>query len=261
MSDARSTDRHGNREAGARTGFGSAAEAEEKPGADEVALYGHWICPFVTRVQFALSQRGIDYTLVNLPPSAVRGPDFVLPPEFIEHSPRLEVPMLRIGAEYLADSIPILEWMETERSEPSLLPDDEADRALVRERMAWIDANAFRAMGGVYYGTDPDRIAAASVKLGEALAEMGRWTQQTGWLAGSGPTLAEAVAMPIHVRLAGLVRLGFTAEVSPEFAEHGRRCVGLVGWPAVEWSSGQTDEFVGRFEKFREIRRAETDAG
>ena len=27
----------------------------------DVALYGHWICPFSTRVEFALHQRGIDH--------------------------------------------------------------------------------------------------------------------------------------------------------------------------------------------------------
>ena len=57
----------------------------------DVALYGHWICPFATRVQFALHQRGITHELIDLPPSAVRGRDFDLPPEFIEHSPRLEI--------------------------------------------------------------------------------------------------------------------------------------------------------------------------
>ena len=50
----------------------------------DVVLYGHWICPFATRVQFALHQRGIDDELIDLPPSAVRGPDFELPPEFVE---------------------------------------------------------------------------------------------------------------------------------------------------------------------------------
>ena len=80
---------------------------------NDVALYGHWICPFVTRVPFALAQRGVAHDLVDLPPSAVRGPDFVLSPEFVEHSPQLEIPMvaLRAGADvdYLADSIPVLE--------------------------------------------------------------------------------------------------------------------------------------------------------
>lgn len=217
----------------------------------DVALYGHWICPFVTRVEFALAQRGVQRTLIDLPPSGVRPADFVLPPEFVQHSPRLEVPLVRVGDRFLADSIPILEWLETELDAPPLLPAEPDERELVRERMAWIDHNAFRPMLGVYYGTDPDRIERASTKLGEAMAEMGRWTVETGWLAGSGPTLAEAVVMPIHVRLGGLQRLGHSASIDPAWTAHGERCRSLPGWDAVEWSDDQTDEFVGRFEAFR----------
>ena len=217
----------------------------------DVALYGHWICPFATRVQFALHEREVEHELIDLPPSAVRGPDFELPPEFVAHSPQLEIPMVRIGTEYLADSIPILEWMETALSGRPLLPTDDRARALVRERMAWIDHHTFRPMVGVYYGTEPARIARAGEKLADALAEMGRWTEDEGWLAGSEPTLAEAVAMPIHVRLAGLRRLGFTAPVSPAFVAHGERCRTLAGWPAVEWSPEQVDEFVSRFAAYR----------
>ncbi len=217
----------------------------------EVALYGHWICPFVTRVQFALHQRGIHHELINLPPSAVRGPDFELPAQFVAHSPRLEVPMVRVGDEYLADSIPILEWLETRFASRPLLPAASSARDLVRTRMAWIDEHAFAAMGRIYYGTDPARIASASQRLADALTEMGRWSGQAGWLAGPEPTLAEAVAMPIHVRLDGLRRLGFDHQIPEAFLEHGDRCRGLDGWSAVAWSAEQTDEFVARFEAYR----------
>jgi len=219
----------------------------------EVALYGHWICPFATRVEFALHQRGIVHDVIDLPPSAVRGPDFELPAEFVEHSPRLEIPMVRIGERYLADSIPILEWMEDQLPDRPLLPADDAGRALVRERMTWIDQHAYRPMVGIYYGTDADRIDRASERLAAAMAEMGSWTEESGWLAGEDVTLAEAVAMPIHVRMDGLRRLGFEAEVPATFAAHGERCRTLPGWTAVEWSTDQTDEFVGRFTAHRRI--------
>jgi glutathione S-transferase len=216
-----------------------------------VALYGHWICPFATRVEFALHQRGIDHELIDLPPSAVRGPEFVLPDEFVEHSPHLEIPMVRFGDDYRADSIPVLEWMEERVATAPLLPADESGRSLVRERMAWIDQHAFRAMIEVYYGTEVDRITRASETLADALAEMGRWTVETGWLAGTEPTLAEAVAMPIHVRMAGLRRLGFKGELTDDWQAHAERCRQLPGWAGVAWSQDQTDEFVARFESFR----------
>jgi len=214
--------------------------------------------PVATRVEFALHQRGIVHDLVDLPPSAVRGRDFVLPDEFVEHSPRLEIPMVRVGSDYLADSIPVLEWLEDRVEAPGLLPTDDAGRALVRERMAWIHRHAFRPMVGIYYGVEPDDIAKASEALADALAEMGRWTAETGWLAGKAPSLAEAVAMPIHVRMAGLHRLGLTDKLTAQWRTHGERCRTLAGWPGVEWSPEQTDEFVGRFEAFRRKRQRHT---
>ncbi len=227
--------------------------------AADVALYGHWICPFATRVQFALHERGIEHDLIDLPPSAVRGPDFELPPEFVEHSPRLEIPMVRVGDEYLADSIPVLEWLDEVVPERPLMPDDEPGRALVRERMAWVDRHAFRPMVGVYYGVDPDRIAAAGDRLADALAQLGEWADDAGWLAGADVSLADAVVMPIHVRMAGLQQLGFTAELPSAWIAYGERCRNLPGWAAVEWSTAQTDEFVGRFRAHRR-RHGERDA-
>lgn len=222
--------------------------------APSVSLYGHWTCPFATRVFFALAQRGIEHRVVDVPPSAVRPSDLVLPPEFVEHSPRLEIPMVRVGAEYLADSIPILQWLEERFASAPLLPTSETDRAVIHKRMAWIDQHAFRSMLGVSYGVDPTDIASSGDALRDALAEMGGWTEDSGWLAGDGPTLAEAVAVPIYVRLAGLRRLGFDHPLSPAVEAHVRRCQDLPGWPAAAWSDDQTDEFVGRFEAYRRKR-------
>jgi glutathione S-transferase len=222
--------------------------------APSVSLYGHWTCPFATRVFFALAQRGIRHEVVDVPPSAVRPADFMLPPEFVEHSPRLEIPMVRIGDQYQADSIPILEWLEERFPSAPLLPDSEADRALVRSRMAWIDQHSFRSMLGLSYGVDPTDIERAGVALRDELAEMGRWTEDSGWLAGDRPTLAEAIAVPIYVRLAGLRRLGFDHALSPAVEAHVQRCQDLPGWPAAAWNDEQTNEFVGRFEAYRRTR-------
>lgn len=231
--------------------YAACMATDEREPSPDVALYGHWICPFSTRVEFALYQRGIRYELVDLPPSAVRGRDVRLPPEFVEHSPRLEIPMVRVGAEYLADSIPILELLELRFADDPLLPADPGARSVVRERMAWIDRCVFGPMVGVYYGTDPGRRAQAGERLAAALDEMSCWTEASGWLAGAGPTLAEAVVIPVYVRMEGLRGLGFTASVSRSVEAHAERCRSLTGWSAIAWSADQTGEFVGRFEAFR----------
>lgn len=222
-----------------------------------VTLYGHWTCPFVHRVAWALAERGIDHDLVEVPPSAVRPKDFVLPPEFVAHSPRLEIPMVRVGDEYRADSIPVLEWLEEAVPDaPPLLPRDDDAASHVRARVRAIDAEVFPPMIGVYYGVDADRIAAASAALSIALDDVAAWLDESEWLAGDRPTLADAVFVPLLVRADALVSLGFVDAVPAAVEDYAARMRASRGWPAVEWTDEQADELVGRFEaRRRKVRR------
>jgi len=222
-----------------------------------LALFGHWICPFSVRVEFVLAQRGIEYSLVEVPPRAARPKGFVVPKEFIANSPKLEVPMVRYAGQYLADSIPILEQLEKWYSKNPLLPNDELGKSLVRVRVQWLDRNLYRPMIGVYYGTDQAKIAEASEQFDIALQTVAEWLQHSQWIAGDQPTLAEAIMVGMYTRLAGLYRLGLTAELPSEVARHKAQCEGLEGWQRVAWSAEQTDEFVGRFSKFRRIQNSQ----
>ena len=221
-----------------------------------VTLFGHWICPFSVRVEFALAQRGIDYTVVDVPPRAVRPKGFVVPEEFIAHSPKLEVPMVKIDGEYLADSIPILEWLEEKFTDSSLLPADKAGQAVVRERVNWINKYVYRPMIGVYYGTDVALIQESSVVFMTAMETVGQWLRDTPWLAGDSPTLAEAIMAGVYTRVDGLRQLGLTGELPVLVEQHLERCTQLVGWDAVRWTTEQTSDFVGRFLKYREIQNS-----
>ena len=221
-----------------------------------VTLFGHWICPFSVRVEFALAQRGIEYTVVDVPPRAVRPKGFVVPEEFIAHSPKLEVPMVKIDGEYLADSIPILEWLEEKFTDTSLLPTNDVGQAIVRERVEWLNKYVYRPMIGVYYGTDPALIQESSVAFMKAMETVNQWLQTSPWLAGGTPTLAEAIMAGVYTRLDGLRQLGLTGELPASVQQHLERCTQLVGWQKVEWSVDQTTDFVGRFLKFREIQNS-----
>ena len=221
-------------------------------GAAPVTLFGHWICPFSVRVEFALAQRGIAYEVIDVPPSAVRPKGFVVPDEFVAHSPKLEIPMVRIEGEYLADSMPILWWLEERFTSHSLVPAGAG--AAVRERMEWIDRHLYRPMIGVYYGTEPDAIAAASERFGDAMVELARWLDGDDWLSGDGPSLCEALMVAVYVRMDGLRTLGLTAAVPAVVAAHHERCSTLPGWSAAAWSTEQTDEFVWRFSEYRRRR-------
>ena len=221
-----------------------------------VTLFGHWICPFSVRVEFALAQRRIDYTVVDLPPRAVRPKGFVVPEEFIAHSPKLEVPMVKIDGEYLADSIPILEWLEVKFTDSSLLPADNAGQAVVRERVNWINKYVYQPMIGVYYGTDVAVIQESSVVFMTAMETVGQWLRDTPWLAGDSPTLAEAIMAGVYTRVDGLRQLGLTGELPVLVEQHLERCTQLIGWDAVRWTTEQTSDFVGRFLKYREIQNS-----
>ncbi len=232
----------------------SAAErAGERGGPNDVTLFGHWICPYSVRVSFALAQREIAHDLVDVPPTAARPKGFVVPEEFVAHSPKGEIPLVRIGTEYRADSLPILEWLEDSRSASPLLPGDAVGRARVLERATWIDREVFPPMIGVYYGTRTDAIERSSAALTAALGRMGQWLNDGSWLAGSGPSLAEAVVVPVYARLEGLAALGFTGHLDHRVADHLERCRDLPGGSAVWWTATQTDEFVHRFERYRAI--------
>ena len=224
-----------------------------------VTLFGHWICPFSVRVEFALAQRGIEYTVVDVPPRAVRPKGFVVPEEFIAHSPKLEVPMVKIDGEYLADSIPILEWLEEKFSDSSLLPIDDAEQAVVRERVEWMNKYVYRPMIGVYYGTDAVLIQESSAAFMKAMETVDQWLQVSPWLAGEIPTLAEAIMAGVYTRLDGLCQLGLTGELPVSVQQHFERCTQLVGWGKVQWTSEQTSDFVGRFLKYREIQNSTKD--
>lgn len=224
--------------------------------ASSVTLFGHWICPFSVRVEFALAQRGIEYTVVDVPPRAVRPKGFVVPEEFIAHSPKLEVPMVKIDGEYLADSIPILEWLEEKFTDSSLLPVGDTAQAVVRERVDWMNQYVYRPMIGVYYGTDAALIQESSVAFMKAMETVDQWLQASSWLAGETPTLGEAIMAGVYTRLDGLRQLGLTGELPASVQQHLERCTQLAGWKKVQWSTEQTSDFVGRFLKFREIQNS-----
>lgn len=111
-------------------------------------------------------------------------------------------------------------------------------------------------MIGVYYGTDARLIQESSAAFMTAMETVDRWLQVAPWLAGEVPTLAEAIMVGVYTRLDGLAQLGLTGELPASVQQHLERCTHLVGWDTVRWTTEQTDEFVSRFLKYREIQNA-----
>ena len=111
-------------------------------------------------------------------------------------------------------------------------------------------------MIGVYYGTDTALIQESSLAFMKAMETLDQWLQNSPWLAGDAPTLAEAIMAGVYTRLDGLRELGLTGELPASVQQHLERCTQLVGWEKVQWSTEQTADFVGRFLKFREIQNS-----
>lgn len=208
--------------------------------AEPVTLFGHWLCPYSVRVEFALVHLGLRYDVVDVPPTAARPKGFIVPDEFLAHSPKHEIPMIRTGGRYLADSLPILDLLF-----PAATPE-------ARQAARWADSTLFPPMIGVYYGTDESKINRAAQRLSDNLVELGARLEPTGWLAGWQPTLAEAALVPLYVRLDGLRRLGFGHPLPPPVQDHLDRCLALPAGEAVRWTDEQTDEFVWRFTTYRQ---------
>jgi hypothetical protein len=58
----------------------------------------------------------------------------------------------------------------------------------------------------------------------------------------------------VYTRIDGLRQLGLTGELPASVQQHLERCTHLVGWDTVQWTTEQTNEFVSRFLKYREIQ-------
>jgi glutathione S-transferase len=221
--------------------------AAAEPLVEPIALFGHWLCPYSVRVEFALAELGLAHEVVDVPPTAARPKGFVVPQEFLDHSPRHEIPMIREGGRYLADSLPILDRLYRARGPWSPQHSD-----LARQ----VDRTVFGPMVGVYYGTDPDRIAAASAALATACVGIAEVLGDREWLAGDVPSMAEAALVPFHVRLEGLRALGFTDAVPATVLAHGERSLARPGGRAASWTDAQQEEFVRRFTTHRARRAA-----
>ena len=208
---------------------------------DDVVLYGHWICPYSVRVEFDLVRLGRRYRVVEVPPTGVRSPSFVLPEEFVNHSPAGEIPVISDAQGFLADSLPILDRLSPEASEET--------RRMARH----VDAVAFPPMIGVYYARSCAEAAVASLRLAEAMRRIADLLEGREWLCGDGPSMAESALVPLYVRMRGLRRLGFHHALPESVTRHAEACRELPAGQAVTWSDEQTDEFVHRLTARRQL--------
>ena len=90
-----------------------------------ITLYDAARCPYCARVRILLAEKGVEYQTVEV--------DLSDRPAWIyDKNPTGRVPVLEEDGRPLPESAVIMEFLEERYPEPSLLPADPADRALVR---------------------------------------------------------------------------------------------------------------------------------
>ena len=95
---------------------------------DTPVLYDYFRSSASYRVRIALNLKGVAYrsVAVNLAGGDQRSP------EHLARNPQGFVPMLEVGELRLAQSLAIIEWLDTVHPEPPLLPPASAERAHVQ---------------------------------------------------------------------------------------------------------------------------------
>ncbi len=125
-------------------------------------VYGVPLSPFVRKVRLALQEKGIDYDLEPVFPTAPHNET----PEFRAISPLGKVPAYRDGDFAISDSSVIINYVDRKYPAPSLLPAGPEDcaRALWFEELA--DSKVAEAIGPIFFnrivkpnvlGQEPDQ--------------------------------------------------------------------------------------------------------
>ncbi|XP_043205105.1 maleylacetoacetate isomerase-like [Amphibalanus amphitrite] len=162
-------------------------------------LYSFFMSSCSWRVRVALRAKGIDYEYrpINLLKGEQRGE------EFLKVNPMGQVPTFIDGDLMLTQSMAILEYLEELQPEPSLLPSDRSQRAIVRQICEMINAGIQPVQSGAYARLEAVGGEGAGLAWGQEAIDKG-FTALEGVLAktagthcvGDELTLADCCLVP-----------------------------------------------------------------
>jgi glutathione S-transferase/RNA polymerase-associated protein len=147
-----------------------------------LTLWEHPLSPYAQKVKIALYEKGIPFTAKT--PNLFGGTE----PEFLESSPRREVPTLIDGDFKIFDSTVILEYIEDRWPDPPLLPASPADRARVR----MLEDQCDTYVEAINWGLAEIRSSAARPESSPSGSRRGRASSSPASIAGSSASSARA---------------------------------------------------------------------
>lgn len=125
---------------------------------EDLTLFQFELCPYCHKVRAGLELKGLAFRKVEVNPMSKKE----LPP-LPEGAPR-KVPVLRAGAETVADSTAILAFVDDKfTGKVSFRLADEAARKRAAEIEEWVDSELIFALPTVIYGTWGEAVKAAQV--------------------------------------------------------------------------------------------------
>lgn len=158
-------------------------------------LYGTNWSPFSIRVMIQIAAKGLDFE-VSLPPGGWPASE-----EYKAMNPIGKIPALNVDGTIIPESTVILEYLEAEFPEPSLMPADARDAARMRLLMQMTDLYLGQHMSPIFQklmgrGGDEAAVEGAAKAL-ETLRQMESFADGGPWLIGDRMSLADCTLAPV----------------------------------------------------------------
>ena len=175
----------------------------------DIAIYWASGSPFAWRALLTAELKGIDYESVVI--SFQDGDN--TKPEYLRMNPRGKVPVLRVGSEFVYESLAVMTYLDREFPDPPLFGSSAMETARVWQRIAehenYFSPEANRIVGPAFFGTteaQADQIREGRRGIHDELARLEASAADSTFLVGDRITAADVVYYPtiqVLLRAAG----------------------------------------------------------
>lgn len=196
-----------------------------------IRLYTYWRSSTAYRVRIGLNLKGLAWEPVAVDLSRIANRE----PAYLEVNPQGLVPALQIDGMLLAQSLPILEYLEERWPEPPLLPRDPAQRVRARALASIVacdihplnNARVLRYIKDELGLAQPRRDAWYAHWIEEGLRAFDAWLEPdsgASFCCGDAPTLADLCLVP---QLYNARRFGCALDPYPRLLRIEEACLAL----------------------------------